>query len=57
MRVVVDANVIVSSLLAGGVPFRVFALNSILNKFEFMAPDFMMSETEKHIPELLEETK
>lgn len=57
MRVVVDANVIISSLLAGGVSFRVFALNSILNKFEFLAPDLLISETEKHTTELLEETK
>ena len=57
MRFVVDANVVVSSLIAGGVSFRVFALNSVLNKFEFIAPDFLISETEKHIPELFEETR
>ena len=57
MRLVVDANVIVSSLLRGGVPFKVFALNSLLNRFEFVAPDFLISETEKHKKELLRETK
>lgn len=57
MRLVVDANVVVSSLLRGGVPFKVFALNSSLNRFEFLAPDFLLSETEKHKEELIRETK
>jgi len=57
MRLVVDANVVVSSLLRSGVPFKVFALNSLLNRFEFVAPDLLISETEKHKKELLRETK
>ena len=57
MRFVVDANVVVSSLLRRGVPFKVFALNSLLRRFEFLAPDFLISETEKHKEELLRETK
>ncbi len=57
MRLVVDANVVVSSLLRRGVPFKVFAFNSFLNKFEFVAPDFLISETEKHKERLLEETE
>ncbi len=57
MRLVVDANVVVSSLLSGGIPFKVFALNRSLNRFEFLAPDFLLSETEKHSEELIRETK
>lgn len=57
MRLVVDANVVVSSLLRGGIPFKVFALNSLLKRFEFIAPDFLISETEKYKEELFRETK
>lgn len=57
MRLVVDANVIISSLIKKGVSFEVFALNSIQNRFEFVAPDLMLSEVQKHKGDLLNETR
>jgi predicted nucleic acid-binding protein len=57
MLLVVDANVVISSLVKKGVTFEVFMLNHILKKFEFVAPEFLMVEVEKHRKELLEETK
>ncbi len=37
MFLVVDANVVISSLVKKGVTFEVFILNHILKKFEFAA--------------------
>lgn len=54
---VVDANVIVSSLLKKGIAFDAFLLNSILKKFELVAPEFLLVEIRKHREELLKETK
>jgi len=54
---VVDANVIVSCLVNKGVAFDVFLLNSIFEKFEFVAPEFLLVEIEKHREELYKETK
>ena len=39
MLVVVDVNVILSSLLSKGNSFDVFALNYLFRKFDFIAPD------------------
>jgi len=57
MRFVVDVNVVISSLMKDGISFKVFSLNSILQKFEFIAPDFFMSEISKHKEELLHKSK
>ena len=57
MILVVDANVVISALVAKGVSYRVFLLNSLLNKFDFIAPEFLWTEVEKHKAMLLEETK
>ena len=57
MIIVVDANVVVSSLIAKGVPFNIFLLNRLLKKFEFVAPEFMLTEFEKHKERLLKEAK
>ncbi|MFH1889658.1 MAG: PIN domain-containing protein [Nanoarchaeota archaeon] len=48
MKIVVDVNVILSSLLKEGRPFEVFSINSLLNKFDFVAPEFLLTELEKH---------
>ena len=48
MELVVDVNVILSSLLTKGDSFRVFALNDLFNKFNFVAPEFLLKELEKH---------
>lgn len=57
MKVIVDVNVLVSSLLNKGVPFNVFFFNSLMNKFEFVAPEFLLTEFEKHEQRLINETK
>lgn len=38
MLLVVDANVVISSLAVKGVTHKVFLLNSLLERFEFIAP-------------------
>lgn len=57
MYVVVDINVILSSLLTKGNSFSVFAINSLLNKIEFVAPEFLLIELENHKEEIKERTK
>jgi predicted nucleic acid-binding protein len=57
MRLVVDANVVISAMVKRGVTFDVFLLNHVVGKFEFIAPEFLMVEVEKHREELLRETK
>lgn len=56
MLLVVDANVVISSLLKKGITFDCFVLNSILEKYRLVAPEFLLEEVEKHREELLEET-
>lgn len=53
----VDANVVISSLIAKGVPSSVFSLNAILSKFEFIAPEFLLEEVKKHKSKALRFTK
>lgn len=57
MLLVVDANVIFSSLIADGGTFNVFLLNKDLKKFEFIAPEFLFIEVEEHFNEIVEKTK
>ena len=57
MLVVVDVNVILSSLLSQGDSFNVFALNDIFNKFDFIAPEFLLIELEKHKKEIFKRSK
>ena len=47
MFVVVDVNVIISSLYHKGDSLNVFILNSIFNKFDFVIPDFFLVELNK----------
>jgi len=56
-KFVVDANVVISSLINKGVPFSVFSLNSASNKFEFIAPEFLLEEVKKHKSRVLKFTK
>lgn len=53
---VVDANVVISALVAKGVTHKVFLLNSLLERFDFIAPELLWSEVNKHKPMLLSET-
>lgn len=57
MKIIVDVNVLISSLLGRGIPFNVFFLNDLLDKYEFIAPEFLLTEFEKHEQRLLNETK
>ena len=57
MKLIVDVNVILSALVKEGTSFKVFALNSILKKFEFYAPEFMLSEFNKHKEKILKISK
>jgi len=54
---VVDVNVVLSSLLGRGNSFNVFALNEIFGKFDFFAPEFLLTELEKHKKEFQKRTK
>ena len=56
-KLVIDANVIISSLINAGIPSKVFDLNSKLSKFDFIAPEFLMEEVKKHEDKLLKLTK
>lgn len=57
LPVVVDVNVVVSSLVIKGVPFTAFILNKLLRQFEFVAPELLLAEFEKHEERLLKETR
>lgn len=54
MFVVVDANRVFSALLTAGETFNVFLLNSLTRKIDFIAPEFLFVEMEKHIDEITE---
>ena len=56
MELVVDVDVILSALVKRGISFKVFALNKVLRKFKFFAPDFMLSEFAKHRDRILKLT-
>ena len=53
---VVDSNVVISSLLKGGVPYKAFLLNFMLERHELIAPEFLWIEVERHKDELMAET-
>ena len=44
MLLVVDANVIVSSLINKGETFKVFKYNDVMKRFTFIAPEFLFTE-------------
>ncbi|MBN2518449.1 MAG: hypothetical protein JXB14_06375 [Candidatus Altiarchaeota archaeon] len=56
-RLVVDANVVISSLINKGVPHSVFVLNATLERFEFVAPEFMFEEIKRHKAKALKLTR
>ncbi|WP_202319185.1 PIN domain-containing protein [Archaeoglobus neptunius] len=57
MLMVVDANVVFASLIARGGTFRIFAINRILGKFRFVAPEYLFIEIREHFDEIIEKTK
>jgi predicted nucleic acid-binding protein len=56
-KFVVDANVVISSLINKGACFSLFLLNSILDRFELIAPEFLFEEVKKHKLKTLKFTK
>ena len=57
MFVVVDVNVIISSLFNKGDSLNVFVLNSVFNKFDFVIPDFFLVELNKHTERIQKKSK
>jgi predicted nucleic acid-binding protein len=57
MFLVVDANVFFSALVSKGKIFKVFMINSFLNLFELVAPEFLKEEIEEHKEEILSKSK
>ena len=53
MEIVLDTNVIISSLLRNGITRKIL----ILAPFEFYTPSFTRSEIEKHKEELIRKSK
>src|SRR3989338_4179662 len=56
MLLVVGVNVFYSALMKRGNSLIVFEANKLLNKFEFIAPEFLSYELDKKMAELLSET-
>jgi predicted nucleic acid-binding protein len=44
MLLIVDANVIISSLINKGETFKVFKYNDSMRRFTFIAPEFLLAE-------------
>lgn len=57
MFLVVDANVFFSALVSKGKTFKIFMINSFLNLFELVAPEFLKEEIEEHKEEILSKSK
>ena len=56
MLLVVDANVVFSVLIKGGKTLDIFVLNRANKRFEFVAPEFLMVEVEKHARETIKKS-
>ena len=57
MLLVVDANRVFSALLSKGKVFSIFLVNKLRNKFEFVAPEFLLYEIGKHLDEIVGRSK
>jgi predicted nucleic acid-binding protein len=57
MILIVDANIFFSALISKGKAFRIFAINSVTETFELLAPEFLMEEMEEHKKEILSKSK
>lgn len=53
MKLVVDANVVFSALIKKGIAFSVFLPNSLSNKFEFIAPEYLWIEIDSKKEKML----
>lgn len=56
MYLVVDPNVFISALIMKGNSSKVFSLNSIIQKFDFIAPNFLILEVGKHTERITNKT-
>lgn len=57
MLLVVDANIVLSSLYSRDVAYDVFAWNRIFKQFKFVAPEYMFFEVERKLKTLLSKSK
>jgi len=57
MILIVDANIFFSALISKGKTFRIFAINSVTETFELLAPEFLIEEIEEHKKEILSKSK
>ena len=57
MLLVIDVNVVFSSLIRKGNPFKVFEANNVIKRFEFVAPEFLFTEIKNRFDKILEETE
>jgi len=57
MFLVVDANVFFSALVSKGKTFRIISINSLINLFNLVAPEFLKEELEEHKDELMKKSK
>jgi len=55
--IVVDVNVVISSLLTKGDSFKVFAINFMTKKFDFIAPELLLLELNNHKKEIISRSK
>lgn len=53
---IVDVNVLLSSLISRGNSFQVFFLNRILKKFDFIAPDYLIEELVNHKQDIMQKS-
>ena len=53
---VIDVNVIISSLLKTGNTLVIFALNNIMEKYEWIAPEYLIIEIGKHTQKIIEQS-
>ncbi len=54
---IVDANVVLSSLVSKGKTLDLFAWNSLNKKLEFVAPEHLIAEIESNLPEIKRRSK
>ena len=53
---IVDVNVLLSSLISRGNSFQIFFFNRILKKFDFVAPKYLIEELAKHKNKLMQKS-
>lgn len=56
MLVISDTNTVFSALLTRGKPLLVFEVNSLIKKFEFIAPEFLFFEIGKRLDKIIKFT-